>query len=192
MADYKNIVPFILKWEGGLSHSQYDSAKNDPVPDGTGVHTNKGVTWGTFKTLAFIAGYEPTIDLFYRMPDDVWGKIFKIGYWDQVFGDQIISQAIANTFVDWAWASGPRTATRKMQMFLAITADSKMGPITLQAINDRSQDNDHDFNANFSAYKLAWYLSLPNQQTNYAGWKNRLTDLFALTNQQTLNFNSTV
>jgi lysozyme family protein len=192
MANYRNIIPFIKEKEGGVSHSQHDSARFDPVPDGTGVHTNKGVTWTTFKTMAFMAGYEPTVDLFYRMPDDIWGKIFKIGYWDQVFGDQIISQAIADTLVDWAWASGPRTAIRKMQMFLSITADSKIGPITLQAINDRSQENDRDFNANFSAYKLAWYLSLPNQEANYAGWKNRLTDLFALTNQQTLNFDSTV
>jgi len=192
MADYKNIIAFIKEKEGGLSHSQHDSAKADPVPDGTGVHTNKGVTWKTFKAMAFTLQYDPTVDLFYQMPDDIWGRIFKSGYWDKIWGDHIVSQAIANTLVDWAWGSGPRTATRKIQQFLEIDADGRMGPITIETINTRSQLDDRVFNSDFSAYKLAWYLSLPNQDANYAGWKNRLTDLFILTDRQTLNYNQSL
>lgn len=192
MADYKNIISFIKEKEGGLSHNQNDSAKADPVPDGTGVHTNKGVTWSTFKAMAFTLQYEPTIDLFYQMPDAIWGKIFKSGYWDKIWGDEIESQAIANTLVDWAWGSGPRTATRKMQQFLGIPADYKMGPITMQAINLRSQQDDRTFNKDFSIYKLKWYLSLPNQEANYAGWQSRLGDLFLLTDRQTLNYDERI
>lgn len=188
MADYKNSVPFLLKWEGGLSHSQNDSAKSDPVPDGSGTHTNKGVTWKVFKAYAFQLSYEPTIELFYQMPPDIWGKIFKIGYWNNISGDSIASQAIANTLADWAWGSGPGTAVFKMQEFLGIKADYKMGPITLDTINERSRADDQTFNRDFSAYKLTWYLSLPGQEPNYKGWANRLNDLSELTDKLTLNF----
>lgn len=187
MADYRNIIAFIKEKEGGLSHNQNDSARFDPVPDGTGTHTNKGITWKTFKAMAFLAQYEPTSELFYKMPDDIWGKIFKIGYWDKIWGDKIISQSIANTWVDWAWGSGPGTAVYKMQQFLGSVADHRMGPNTLDAVNTYSSKDDREFNKRFSDYKLAWYLSLPNQEANYAGWKNRLTSLYAVTDKQTLN-----
>ena len=53
MADYKNIVAFIRKVEGGLSSAQTDSAKQNPSPCGNGkngkpYHTNKGIQWITF------------------------------------------------------------------------------------------------------------------------------------------------
>lgn len=188
MADYKNIIPFILKWEGGLSHSIHDSAKNDPVPDGTGTHTNKGVTWSTFKSFAAQLRYVPSIELFYQMPEHIWGEIFKVGYWNKILGDQIVSQAIADTLVDWAWGSGPGTATYKMQQFLKIKADHLMGPQTLNAINDMSLLDDRSFNREFSEYKLAWYLSLAGQENNYKGWSNRLNDLYHFTDPLTLNF----
>jgi hypothetical protein len=57
MADYKNLVPFILKSEGGLSSAQTDNARLNPSPCGNGkngkpYHTNEGVTWSAFKSLS--------------------------------------------------------------------------------------------------------------------------------------------
>jgi hypothetical protein len=36
---------YIKKWEGGLSKDSRDQAAKDPVPDGSGYHTNIGITW---------------------------------------------------------------------------------------------------------------------------------------------------
>ena len=45
MADYRLIIPFIKSKEGGLSKETSDTASADKVPDGSGYHTNKGITW---------------------------------------------------------------------------------------------------------------------------------------------------
>lgn len=187
MADHTKIIPLILAVEGGLSKSLKDAAHVDPLPDGSGYHTNKGITWTTFKTAAPLCGFVAEPSLFYSMPEYVWGSIFKLLYWDKIQGDRINSQAIAETLVDWCWASGPHTATKKMQEFLKVPDDGIMGPATLSAINGRSQTNERQFNDDFSAYKMAWYLSLPNQESNYQGWSNRLNLIHAFTNSEILN-----
>src|ERR1700690_3252638 len=103
MADYTKIIPLILEVEGGLSKSKADAASADPVPDGSGYHTNKGITWTTFKQAAPACGFIASPELFYSMPEYVWNAIFKNLYWDKISGDKINSQAIADTLVDWAW-----------------------------------------------------------------------------------------
>jgi lysozyme family protein len=208
MADYRQITGWIRKWEGGLSKSKSDYFSKFPVPDGSGYHTNKGITWKTFETLAPKLGYIATPQLFYAMPDDIWGKIFKYGYWDVIHGDQITSQAIAETLVDWAWASGAGIAIIQLQGLLFLptqlatikvqalaekrsfsqllsaqllkigVASYTMDTRTLATLNNANEKNFHEILSN---YKQAWYLSLPGQQANYAGWKNRLVDLYNTT-----------
>lgn len=184
MANYKNIIPLILKVEGGLSKSTADAASKNPVPDGSGYHTNKGITWTTFTTAAPKCGFLASAELFYSMPDYVWDSIFKLLYWDEIWGDKINSQALADTLVDWAWASGPREAILKIQEFLEISADGIIGPNTIAAINEATTGKEKAFNDDFSAYKLNWYLSLPNQEANYEGWKNRLAQIQAFTDSE--------
>ena len=110
MADYKNIVPFIRKVEGGLSSDPKDSASKNASPcgnkNGYPIHTNKGIQWATFKGLASKGGYSASCDNFINMPDSVWLKVYKAGFWDAVKGDKIKNQAIANVFVEMTWGSG--------------------------------------------------------------------------------------
>ncbi len=181
MADYTQITSWIKKWEGGLSKAKSDTASAFPVPDGSGYHTNKGVTWKTFVSLAPKLGYTATPKLFYDMPDEVWSKIFKSSYWDIVRGDEIKSQAIADTLVDFAWGAGPGRAVTQLQRYLKVRASGHMDDGTLRVLNQADETSVHD---GFSAYKQNWYLSLPNQQANYAGWKRRLTDLYNVTLQK--------
>jgi hypothetical protein len=84
MADYTKIVSFIKTKEGGLSSATTDTASNNPSNCGNGkngkpYHTNKGVTWSTFKGLSAKLGYSATCDNFIKMPDSIWGKIYKDG-----------------------------------------------------------------------------------------------------------------
>lgn len=178
MANYKNIIPFILKWEGGLSKSKLDTASKYPVPDGSGYHTNKGVTWEAWQKFAPALGYTKMSDslkAFYKMNPNDWGVIFKSGYWDAIKGDEIRSQGLADMLVDWAWASGPNTAIKKLQDFAKIPVSYKMDARTLDTINNLS--NPTQFLSDFADYKKKWMLSLPNQQANYKGWENRQNDL---------------
>lgn len=181
MANYKAIIPFIRKVEGGLSKAKTDSASSYPVPDGSGYHTNKGITWKTLESWKVRLGImDPPslIKTFYSMPDDVWEKIYKWGYWDPIQGDRITSQALADTLVDWAWGAGPGRAIQKLQQFLKLPQTNKMNEATLQALNNATTTNEAKFLHDFSAYKKAWYLSLKNQEANYAGWANRLNQLY--------------
>jgi lysozyme family protein len=96
MANFNQVnLKYIKRWEGGLSKDPKDKASAFPVPDGSGHHTNKGVTWATFTGLASEVGYKATPQLFYNMPDNIWLAIYKIGYWNPVQGDKINSQGIA-------------------------------------------------------------------------------------------------
>lgn len=220
MANYKNIIPFIRQVEGGLSRAKTDSASKDPVPDGSGYHTNKGITWTAWKKFApslGITNQAISIQRFYAMSDSDWTYVFKKGYWDAIQGDQINSQSAADTLVDWAWGAGPGQAVKKLQQFLngqpayssfkdekgvsknylssgwltknnapdpKLATDGGMGNMTLAALNSATRINEKQFVSDFSDYKKAWYLTLPNQADNYSGWAVRLNALkdFALSN----------
>lgn len=189
MADYRKIVPLLKDVEAGLSKATTDKAHLDPVPDGSGNHTNKGITWTTFKAAAPKCGFVATPELFYAMPDYVWGAIFKGLYWDKIAGDKINSQAIADTMVDWAYLSGPGTVVRKMQQFLKLQADGMIGPVTLNAINTAynfglASQTEREFNDSFSAYKIKWLISLPDEEENYEGWKNRCARIHKFTDSE--------
>jgi lysozyme family protein len=182
MANYLLIVPFIKKWERGLSKAKTDRASKDPVPDGSGWHTNKGVTWATFRDLAPKLGYLATPTLFYEMPDWLWMKIWKRAYWDAVGGDYLKSQALADLMADFAWASGPGTAVRELQQVLqalghkSLADDGQIGPKTLTAINSTSERKLFD--------SMAWqreaYIKSLKDPNNEKGWLNRLNDLVQL------------
>ena len=63
MADYRRLVPFILKKEGGFVDD----------PDDLGGATNKGVTFATFQ---YYMGKNKTIDDLKHITDDQWMVIF--------------------------------------------------------------------------------------------------------------------
>ena len=189
MADYRNVIPTILKWEGGLSRNPNDTASRVPAPwpfNGvTGWHTNKGVTYATFSSLAPRLGYKNDADTFFTMPSNVWGLIFKNGYWDKVQGDKIKSQAVANLLADWYWGSGSN-AVKNLQQVLnrsfgyKLAEDGIMGPKTLEATNKVDAKKLFDL---LHAEKVDFYNQIvkndPSQQTFLKGWLNRAADLYA-------------
>ena len=77
MAKVENVnFALIKKWEGGWSKDPLDPAAAFPVPDGSGVHTNIGITWKTFAANAEKLGYAATPKNFKNMPPDIWLKHF--------------------------------------------------------------------------------------------------------------------
>lgn len=182
MADFYKVVAPTLKAEGGKSKALTDSAHVDPVPDGSGYHTNKGVTWTAFKALAPKIGYVATPALFYEMPQSLWLKIAKVGYWDTVNCDKVESNAVAYALFTHSWGAGPGTAARFMQSFLnkngnKLVVDGAFGNASVTALNATVKKNEPSF---FTAYINAtkkWLTSLPNQEANYAGWTTRMNQM---------------
>ena len=110
LAQFDNIVPFTLKYEGGLSRAKTDYASKYPSPytynGKTGWHTNKGVTYATFEKLAPVLKYKNNAENFLTMPMSIWRPIAKTGYWDKIKLDTLKSQAVANILFSFMWGSG--------------------------------------------------------------------------------------
>lgn len=192
MADYRNIVPFIRKAEGGVSSNPKDTASQNPSPcgskNGYPIHTNKGIQWATFKGLASKGGYTASCDNFINMPDSVWLKVYKSGFWDAIKGDEIRNQAIANTFVEMNWGSGMGSVTKGtgtlgwLNSFFQKNYNKNLTTISqmvdfVNELDKKGQTPElfeklNDFRANK-------YRAL-NQPTFIKGWLNRLDAFYVL------------
>ena len=186
MANYKNTVSHTLYSEGGKSKDPDDNAARNPVPDGSGYHTNKGVTWASFVVLAPKIGYTPTAQLFYTMPTEIWLKIFKIGYWDKIGGDSINSQAVADMLAQRAWGSGSTKANSLVQQLLnkfgyTVPVDGKTGNATIAAINQatNSKLKERKFYDAFYQANMNWLKSLDDWNKYKNGWSKRMDKLYA-------------
>ena len=195
MAQFNKIVSFIKTKEGGLSSTTTDNASSNPSNCGNGsngkpYHTNKGITWGTFKGLSSKLGYSGTCNNFLNMPDDIWNKIYKYGFWNPMQGDRIQNQAIANSFVEMAWGSGvgSNTSTKGAIAYLKNFFKSKYNKSfnTINQIVDYVNELDNSGQTSQLFEKLydfrkSLYTSF-NQPSNLKGWINRL-DAFYLMNK---------
>lgn len=176
MADYRLAAPYIEMGEGGLSRATTDTASSYPAPwvykGVTGWHTNRGITYKTFESLASKLGYNVTPDNFFKMPDEVWNKIFKVGYWDPMGADAIKSDALAIYLVSWAWGSGAGTAKSRALSFLRENGVS--ATTVADGINALARKFGEQAALNkMLDYRAAWFRSL-NQPANLKGWLNRL------------------
>lgn len=182
MANVSNIRPFIQKWEGGLSRNAIDTASAHPAPwphNGvTGWHTNKGVTYGTFASLAPKLGYTITPENFFAMPDHVWDSIYKNGYWDTWYLDKMNSQAIADLIADFSWGSGANGSFQSIRKYLAtknIIVDSRLTAV--EALNRLALVNEKQIFLELVQWREKFFRSLSTFSTFGKGWLNRLTAL---------------
>lgn len=194
MADYRNQIDFIKRWEGGLSRDPDDTgpaANASPcVYNGqTGWHTNKGITYMAFKAGS---GYEKSCENFLTMPDDVWLKIFKQDFWDKFYLDSYKSQAIADIVVSWAWGSGLGGSYKQLAKFLNANYGTSFQETTSGYNNENALKIRDKFNELTRRGKekeireglleqyREFYISL-NRPKYINGWLNRLNDLAAFT-----------
>lgn len=162
MADYKILIPFVLKYEGGYVNN----------PNDKGGPTNKGVTLNTYRS---VYGRAKTINDLKYMTGNEWRHIFKSLYWDKCKADDITDQSIANILVDWAYNSGPLIPIKHLQRILGVKDDGIIGPKTMQVLNNRSPL------PLFGALKqdrIAFYKAIvaknPSQKVFLNGWLNRV------------------
>ena len=168
MADYKKLIPHILKWEGGFA--------NDPAD--LGGATCKGVTLATYEAYCRKKGYpRPTIERLRNMPQSQWEEIFKTMYWDRWKADSIRSQSVANMLVDWLWGSGVY-AIKIPQRMLGVAVDGIVGSKTIEAVNKRAP---REFFDTLKKERADYYericISRPANRKFLKGWLNRLNSL---------------
>jgi lysozyme family protein len=179
-------LDYILKWEGGLSKHERDSASKHPVPDGSGYHTNKGITWRVFKSI--YGSSQESINRFYRMTHDDFRGVYKI-YWNAVKADLISSQILAEYVTDFAWGSGVAGSTRQIQRWLNsegfnIVVDGKFGNQTVNAINKLIQDKGERLVfESLNAHRRAFLRTLRDFNVFGKGWLNRLDDFVLYANK---------
>ena len=168
MAEIKKLAPWILKWEGGFV--------NDPLDKGGA--TNKGVTIAVWKSQGYDKDGDGDIDVadlkLITIEDAT--NIMKKNYWDRWKADQIKSQAVANTLVDWVWGSG-KWGIIIPQRILGLKDDGIVGAKTLEAINNAKPEFlDKLYLARFN-FLDGIVASNPSQKRFIKGWKNRMNDL---------------
>src|SRR5690606_19150221 len=161
-ARIENLVPSILKWEGGYV--------NDPLDKGG--CTNMGVTIGSYRH--YIDSKGTCADL-KKLTKDQFTLVFS-KFWNRWKADQIMDQQVANILVDWVFNSGTY-GIRIPQRILGIKQDGIVGPITLAAVNAQ---NPKDFHAKIWAAREKFYHDIvrnnPRQKRFLKGWLNRLND----------------
>ena len=175
-------LDYILKWEGGLSKHPRDSAARHPLPDGSGYHTNKGITWRVFRSL--YGNSTDAVNRFYRMTHDDFRGIYKL-YWNGVKADSVNSQVIAEYMADFAWGSGVAGASRQIQKWLnsqgyKVGVDGKIGNQTITAINNLIKDKGEKIAfESLDAHRRHFLSRLKDFDVFGRGWYNRLNDFVA-------------
>ena len=185
-------LDYILRWEGGLSKHERDSASRYPVPDGSGYHTNKGITWRVFSSIH--GSDADAIHRFYQMSQDDFREIYKL-YWNGVKADRVESQVIAEYMADFAWGSGVAGASRQIQKWLntqgfKVAVDGKIGNQTIGAINELIEDKGEKIAfESLEAHRRHFLSHLRDFDVFGRGWYNRLNDFVAYA-YQTIHANS--
>lgn len=176
-SQFKAYVKHVLQWEGRTSKDPDDTAASC-APFSGAYHTNKGVTYCTFKSLAGGLGITPvTYDRFLKLTDsDIEKFIFQFC---KEAGAQDLPTLVALAVTEAAWGSGPERAIRHLQEALnklgnKLTVDGKNGPSTKAAANAA------DPQKLYAAYwterrKFIDYLTSLDKYKKYKnGWNNRI------------------
>lgn len=189
MAKFDDIIPLIKRHEGGLTGDPRDiSAAANPSPCGIDkkfnkpYHTNKGVTYATFKSNAGALGYEANCDNFLKMPDDIWLKIFKNGYWNPMGLDNLNSKGISFLLVDFAWGSGVGGTKSWLTGFLKrnYNIDAADTTTRVNSLNNLIAKNESELVDKLYNDRLAHLKSLRGGtlwNTYGKGWSRRLDEL---------------
>lgn len=104
-----------------------------------GVGDLVGTNWGiSAPVLAAYLKRTPTVADMKNLKEEVAREIFRKNYWNQMKGDQINSQDIANGIYDMGINSGIETAIILQQRELGLHETGVMDRITLDKLNLKS------------------------------------------------------
>jgi len=106
--------------------------------------------------------------------DDMVRRFYETFFWDTVKGDDIVSQAVAESIFDFGVNAGYRTSAKLAQTVAEVTVDGAIGPDSLKAINDLDE---RLFLSAFTVVKITRYVHLVDQRPSnrkfFYGWVRR-------------------
>lgn len=188
MANIEHFIPFLIKWEAGISkksnetnESLFQRARKTgwaDDPDDLGGQTMVGVTMATYEEYCRRKGYpKPTTGRLMDLSYNDWKSILKMLYWDRWNADEIRSQSIAEIVCDFVWASGVH-GIKVPQDLVGVIPDGIVGSKTLAAVNSR---NPREL---FDQIKIARFDFIedicrkrPANNKFKRGWMNRINDI---------------
>lgn len=176
--EWTNYYNFLSRWEGGTSSDQTDTASSQ-VPNG-GIHTNKGITFLTFKTLAPKVQIPNDYNTFLKLTSAQASKI-SYQYFKESSAAKLTNSQVSLLFFEIAWGSGLSNAIIHLKVALqnlgyiqAKTNNFNQNVILANSINQTSLYNE------LVKVRKGFYnqivINNPSQQKYLKGWINRLTD----------------
>lgn len=135
MANFLTSFYRTLKTEGGFTIDPDDNGNWTGGRKGVGVlvGTNYGITAAD---LAAHLGHIPTVSDMKFISLDVVKAIYSRNYWDQIWGDKINSQDIANDIYDAAVNEGVGTAIKQAYQAKGIPPLTHMTELLVNALNN--------------------------------------------------------
>lgn len=125
-----------------------------------------------------------------RLPVDFYTKstaesledakiIYRVEYWEEIWGDQINSDELAATLMNFAVNDGVYRAVRMLQECLNVFPDGTMGPLTISHCNGYDSTL---LSAAFRAAQADWYRTVvenqPTDERFLKGWLARAARIY--------------
>jgi lysozyme family protein len=194
MANWKLLENHIATWEGKTSADPVDTCAKRPSAAidnnprskyrGLPIHTNKGVCFSTWQSMAPKLGYDPSTAGFMAMTTDQWRGIIKRGFWDPLFLDNMRSQKIAELLLEVHWGSGMggvRSVYRILEKAVGVPVTGKPSAATTEAFNKaiNTQAKENRLYDQLWQFRMEWLRKLPETKWNKygRGWTNRMNAL---------------
>lgn len=169
MANFDVAYNIVAGHEGGYQNNPADVGNFNS--NGELVGTNWGIAAFTYEAWL---GFPPSASDMMNMTQQEARQIYKANFWDDIQGDNILNQSVANIFFDGRVNHG-KTGTRLMQEVLGLVQDGIVGPITLGTIN--TTDSHLLYNA-YKERRIDFYHQLVNNNPTFSvflnGWLSRI------------------
>jgi lysozyme family protein len=150
MADFNVSIQKILDNEGGLSENPMDRGGKTRYGISQKSYPNEYIDSLTIERAKFL---------------------YERDYWNPILGNQIMSQEVADSLLDFAVNAGIKTAVKLAQSVVGVDADGSVGKDTIYAINTYSPKL---FLAEFKLAKIQKYVDIcltnSSQKTFFFGW----------------------
>lgn len=161
MADFLPAFEAMIRNEGG--YVLHDVAGDRGGMTYAGIARNMNPQWGGW----------PLIDAKRDVPAQLVRDFYKAGFWDNIRGDELQHQAIAQAIFDFHVNTG-RPARVLAQVVVDATPDGQFGDRTVAALNAADPDK---FVLAYALAKIARYRDIVardrTQQKFLLGWINR-------------------
>ena len=160
-SNFERALALTLRYEGG-----YVNHPKDP-----GGATMKGVTQKVYDRWRAKNGR--SVRDVRQIEDAELRDIYKLQYWDAVYGDRLPEGLDAAVF-DFAVNSGPTRAVQELQRVLGLRTDGAMGAVTLEACMARDPVELIEV---YCDARMAFVRKLSTFSTFGKGWTRRITDV---------------